>query len=184
MDAGTKQAGTAITGLFVMMIICACCIYCLIEVANNMKDDASPAPAPAPAPGSGPLCANVSTATFPSPASAQASLTITAPAGATISSIEYANFGNSTGVCGAFTNGACVLYPDATVKSLVSAACVGKSTCSVAVDPSTFGTLTPPSDAACLTNAKLNVQYRTTGGSPAPAPSPSPAPAPSPSPSA
>ena len=99
---------------------------------------------------------------------------VLAPTGATISSIEYANFGNSTGVCGAFTNGACVLYPDATVKSLVSAACVGKSTCSVAVDPSTFGTLTPPSDAACLTNAKLNVQYRTTGGSPAPAPSPSP----------
>ena len=173
MDPGTKQMGTAVTGIFVLIIICACCVYCAMQVAQNMNTTPAPGPgpAPAPAPGSGPLCANVPLAVFPSPSPAP-SLTITAPTGTKISSIDYASLGNPTGVCGSYTDGPCMLYPDSTVKNLVSTACIGENTCSVKIDPSTFGALTQPDDTKCLKNSVLQVQYTTTVASPAPAPSP------------
>jgi len=164
-----------VTGIFVVLIICACCVYFGMETAKNMKGSPAPAPAPAPAPSSGPLCTDKSLSVFPSPAPAP-SLTITAPVGTTISAIDYANLGNATGVCGAYTDGSCVLYPNTTVKNLIDTACVGKSTCSVSIDPSTFGAFTQPSTASCKTNPKLNVQYRTTlPPSPVASPAPSPA---------
>jgi Galactose binding lectin domain len=175
MNPGTKQAGLAITGIFVVILVCALCIYIGIQTASIMNASPSPSPSsPSPSPGSGPLCASVPVSNYPSPASAVApSLTITAPTGATISSIDYANFGNSTGVCGQFTVGECSLYDDTTILSLIRTACVGKNTCSVDVNQSTFGTLTPPTDRSCLNNPKLQVQFQTTGAStPAPAPSP------------
>jgi hypothetical protein len=120
---------------------------------------------------SGPLCAEKAVSVYPSP-SPGSSLTITAPTGTNISKIDFANFGNSTGVCGQYTDGSCTLYPDANVKSLISTACVGKNTCSVPIDPSTFGTLTPPSDLTCLNYPNLSVQYRTSNPSPSPSNSP------------
>ena len=177
MDPRTKQMGTMVSGLFVVIIICACCVYCMMQVAGNMKS--SPAPdttdSPSPSPSSGPLCKDVTVSKFPSPASSPApTLNITAPVGTTISSIDYANLGNSTGVCGAYTDGSCTLYPNSTLKNLIKTACVGKNTCSVSVDPSTFGTFTEPSTASCKTNPKLEVQYRTTNP-PSPASAPAPA---------
>lgn len=173
MDPGTKQIGTLVSGLFVVIIICACCIYFVIQVKDNMgaspAPGRAPGPGPAPATGSGPLCTSVNVSKYPSP-SPPPSLTITAPTGTTISSVDYASLGNPTGVCGAFTDGSCAIYPDSAIKNLFSTACVGKNTCSVNIDPTTFGTLSEMTDAVCQNNIKMQVQYTTTNPSPAPSP--------------
>jgi hypothetical protein len=106
----------------------------------------------------------------PSPSPA-ASLTISAPSGTNIASIDYANIGESTGVCGSFTDGKFSLYPNSNVQRLISTSCVGNSTCTLPLTTTTFGTMVTPSNLGATDNAaytqlknnsQLQVQYRNT----------------------
>ena len=63
-------------------------------------------------------------------------LALACPTGETISAIAVASYGTPVGMCGAFTLGTC----DATnTVSLVSAACVGQQSCTVAASNGVFG---------------------------------------------
>jgi len=53
-----------------------------------------------------------------------------------ITAVQFASFGTPTGTCGAFSLGACNA---ANSTAIVSAACLGKSSCSIAVGDSLFG---------------------------------------------
>jgi hypothetical protein len=64
------------------------------------------------------------------------SATLTCPAGTTIQKVLYASYGLPNGTCGSFTNGTCHANNSIDV---VTAACVGKSTCTVGADNTTFG---------------------------------------------
>lgn len=58
------------------------------------------------------------------------------PSGQSIQSIGFASYGTPGGACGSFSTGACNA---ATSVSVVSSACVGKTSCAVRADNQTFG---------------------------------------------
>ena len=62
-------------------------------------------------------------------------LVLTAPAGGTISAITFASYGTPTGSCGSYATSACNA-PTST--SVVTSACVGQNTCSIAANNTTF----------------------------------------------
>jgi hypothetical protein len=64
------------------------------------------------------------------------SLTLSCPSGTTIASVTFASYGNPAGTCGAYKIGTCNA---ATSASVVKSACVGKSSCVVAANNTTFG---------------------------------------------
>jgi Galactose binding lectin domain len=171
MEPGTKQAGIAVTGLFLLILCCLCLSYFVSQVQSSMSQISTP---PSPPTGGSPAsrqCAQSPAAVFPSPS--PSSFTITAPTGSTISSIDYANFGNATGLCGAYTDGSCSLYPDSSVMTLIRSACLNNSTCTVPLSTQTFGILGTNVDQTCSNPTYLTVQYSTSSPAPAPAPSPS-----------
>jgi hypothetical protein len=63
-------------------------------------------------------------------------MTLACPSGQTIATVSFASYGTPSGSCGAFTAGTCNA---STSMSAVSSACIGKSTCSVGANQSTFG---------------------------------------------
>ena len=79
-------------------------------------------------------------------------LVLTAPAGGTISAITFASYGTPTGSCGSYATSACNA-PTST--SVVTSACVGQNTCSIAVNNNTF------SDPCNGTVKKMYVQATT-----------------------
>ena len=81
------------------------------------------------------------------------SLTLTAPSG-TFYNIDFASYGNPTGTCGSYALGSCNASSS---MSIVQAACVGLTTCTIAA---TNGTFTDPCGG---TLKNLRVQARTTG---------------------
>jgi len=175
MNPGTKKIGSAITGLFLFLLCCGFLVYFAIQVKANMGSNApgfAPAPAITGAPGTT-QCAQSPAAVYPSPS--PSSFTITAPAGSVIGPVYYSNFGNATGLCGAYTSGACDLYPDSSVLSLVQNFCTGKSTCTIPLTSQTFGALGQNLDPSCSNPTYMTVQYSTeAAGSPSPSPTPSP----------
>ena len=64
------------------------------------------------------------------------SITLTAPQGATISSIDYASYGNPQGSCGNFSDGWCDAYNS---MSVVQSYCVGQNSCTVPATNAVFG---------------------------------------------
>ncbi len=83
-------------------------------------------------------------------AAEEASASLTCPAGSTITSIDFASFGTSTGECGSFAASECNA---AESKAVVEAACLGRSSCSVEATNATFG-----GDPCSFTVKYLNVQ--------------------------
>ena len=63
-------------------------------------------------------------------------MNLTAPPGQVITSIDFASYGTPTGTCGSFVLSAC---DAASSRSVVEAACLGKTSCSMAADNTTFG---------------------------------------------
>ncbi|HJX62889.1 MAG TPA: PA14 domain-containing protein, partial [Polyangia bacterium] len=63
-------------------------------------------------------------------------ITLACPSGQIISSVGFASYGTPSGSCGAFTAGTCNASRSV---SVVSSACIGKSTCRVSANKSTFG---------------------------------------------
>lgn len=63
-------------------------------------------------------------------------VTLACPAGEVITSIDFASYGTPRGRCGSFRTGTCNAR---TSKSVVEAACLGKSSCQVRADDATFG---------------------------------------------
>ena len=78
-------------------------------------------------------CANVATCGV---ADENQTLTLTCPAGRTILSIAFASYGTPTGMCGGFATSSC---NSTTSVSVVTAACVGRNSCSVAATNGVFG---------------------------------------------
>ena len=76
-------------------------------------------------------------------------------AGATIAAISFASYGTPTGTCGGFAPGACNA---ANSTSVVSAACVGRGSCAVFPNTTTFG------DPCFGTPKVLDVQAVCTSG--------------------
>jgi Galactose binding lectin domain len=78
-------------------------------------------------------CANVATCAS---ADENQTVTLTCPPGRTILSIAFASYGTPNGTCGGFATSSC----NATTSvSVVSAACVGQNSCSVAATNGVFG---------------------------------------------
>jgi O-glycosyl hydrolase len=75
--------------------------------------------------------------------------TLACPSGQTISSVGFASYGTPSGSCGSLSVGTCHASNSA---SVVSSACVGKTSCSVAANNATFG------DPCLGTLKKLSVQ--------------------------
>lgn len=76
-------------------------------------------------------------------------ITLTAPSGMVFLSIDFASYGTPTGTCGAYALGSC----HATNSwSVVSATCIGQSTCTVPANNITFG------DPCFLIGKRLYVQ--------------------------
>jgi hypothetical protein len=63
-------------------------------------------------------------------------MTLACPSGQTISAVGFASYGTPSGSCGAFTTNTCNASRSV---SVVSSACIGKSTCKVSANKSTFG---------------------------------------------
>lgn len=84
-----------------------------------------------------------------------ASATLTCPEGSTITSIDFASFGTSTGECGAFAQNACHA---ADSQAVLEAACLGQGTCSVEALNEAFG-----GDPCPFVEKNLNVQATCTG---------------------
>jgi hypothetical protein len=82
---------------------------------------------PRPVPGPSTLCGQ---------ASEGGTVSLTAPTGEIITSIDFASYGTPLGACGGFFLGICNATSS---RSVVEAACLGKSSCSVAADNFTFG---------------------------------------------
>ncbi len=85
----------------------------------------------------------------------EASATLTCPEGSTITSIDFASFGTSTGDCGSFATSECNA---ADSQAVVEAACLGQSSCSVEATNETFG-----GDPCSFTVKYLNVQATCSG---------------------
>jgi serine/threonine-protein kinase len=85
-----------------------------------------------------------------------ASLTLACPSGQTIASVDFASYGTPAGSCGTFSDGSCNA---STSLSVVQAACVGKSSCSVPANNATFG------DPCRGTDKTLSAQVTCSGGS-------------------
>jgi Galactose binding lectin domain len=174
MEPGTKQTGIMVTGLFVVLFVCGLIGYIIYQTLQNLNANNSPSPSGAP--GSGPSnlfpnrqCTSSPAAVYPSPT--PQNFTITAPSGTTIQSVDYASFGNPYGVCGAWTDGTCQLYPDTSVQNIVSTSCVGKNTCTIPLSTQTFGPYDPSQvDNTCSQPMQLTVQYEASAA-PTPAPS-------------
>lgn len=64
------------------------------------------------------------------------SANLTCPSGTTISSVRFASYGTPTGSCGSYAAGSCNA---STSRVVVEAACLGKTSCSVPANNSTFG---------------------------------------------
>jgi len=75
--------------------------------------------------------------------------TLSCPAGKTITSVTYASYGTPSGSCGSFADGSCKASSSV---ALVSNACVGKASCTVAANNATFG------DPCAGVVKRLNVQ--------------------------
>ncbi len=65
-----------------------------------------------------------------------AMLSVACEVGRTITSVDFASFGNPTGVCGTYKAGTCV---GASALQAVKAACLKKSTCSITIGSSLLG---------------------------------------------
>ena len=180
MNPGTKQLGTTVTGFFLFFMFCACIGYIIFQVVSGTSPSPGPSPSAVSAPSSGTRQCAQSPASVFSSSPSSSTFSITAPSGGVISSIDYANFGNASGLCGAYTDGSCQLYPDSSVMSLIRSACVNNTTCTIPLSTQTFGSLDTSVDTSCSTTPTyLTVQYKTTT---VPSPSPnSPTPTPSPS---
>ncbi len=68
-------------------------------------------------------------------AAEQSSATVSCPSGQTISSIVFASFGTPAGTCGSFSDGSCNASQST---SIVQAACVGQSSCTVGANIGVF----------------------------------------------
>ncbi len=97
----------------------------------------------------------VVTTTICATAAEEEPATLTCPDGATITSIDFASFGTSTGECGSFSQSEC---HSADSQAVLEAACLGKSTCSVQALNSAFG-----GDPCSFVVKNLNVQATCTG---------------------
>lgn len=84
--------------------------------------------------------------------------TLTCPAGSTITAIDFASFGTSTGECGDFTQGACHAEDS---RAVVEAACLGQATCSVDATNENFG-----GDPCSFTVKNLQLQATCTSEEP------------------
>jgi glucuronoarabinoxylan endo-1,4-beta-xylanase len=82
-------------------------------------------------------------------AAENASATLACPAGQSISSIGFASYGTPTGACGSYATSACNASNS---MSIVSNACLGRTSCTVAANNATFG------DPCLNTVKRLNVQ--------------------------
>src|SRR5207237_1137177 len=65
-----------------------------------------------------------------------ATVNLSCPTGTVIAAISFASYGSPIGACGAFTAGSCNANNSS---SVVSSACLGKSSCSVTANNATFG---------------------------------------------
>lgn len=89
-------------------------------------------------------------------AAEEETLSLTCPDGGTITAVAFASYGTSTGECGAFTAGECNA---ANSGSVIEAACVGQSSCSVEVTNEVFG-----GDPCSFVVKHLDVEVTCTGG--------------------
>lgn len=80
---------------------------------------------------------------------------VSCPAGQTITSVSFASYGTPTGTCGAFKTSSCNASNST---SVATAACVGKSSCSITADNGAFGDPCPGSQKA------LDLQVQCGGG--------------------
>lgn len=80
-----------------------------------------------PSPCAGTVCAEASEGSF---------VTLTAPAGMVFLSLDFASYGTPTGTCGAYSVSSC--HASSSMEVL-SNACIGQNTCTVAADNSVFG---------------------------------------------
>jgi hypothetical protein len=93
-------------------------------------------------------------------------LTLACPTGQAISNVSFASYGTPGGACGAFIAGRC---RSALSQSVVSAACNGKTSCSLVASNATFG------DPCLFTVKQLFAQATCAQASGAPPPPPPPA---------
>lgn len=96
------------------------------------------------------------TASVCATAAEEETLSLTCPEGGTITTVDFASYGTSTGECGAFSAGEC---DAANSVSVIEAACAGQSTCSVEVTNDVFG-----GDPCSFVLKNLNVEVTCTGG--------------------
>ncbi len=80
---------------------------------------------------------------------------LSCPAGSTITSIDFASFGTSSGECGAFVEGECLA---AESQAIVEAACVGQSSCRLDATNEAFG-----GDPCSFTVKHLDIEATCTG---------------------
>jgi len=83
-----------------------------------------------------------------------AALAISCPTGQTIATIGFASYGTPTGSCGSFATGTCNA---ATCVSIVSKACLGKTSCSVTANNATFGDPCPYTAKQLFTQATCSI---------------------------
>jgi len=100
--------------------------------------------------------ATVVTTTICGTSAEDESATLTCPDGSTITSIEFASFGTSTGACESFAQGTCHA---AQSQAIVEAACLGQRTCEVEATNDTFG-----GDPCSLTLKHLDLQATCSDG--------------------
>jgi hypothetical protein len=91
--------------------------------ASDAAQDASDASGPPP----GVICGS---------APQNGTVSLSCPTGQVVGSIQFASFGTPTGTCGSFKTGSCNATNSV---SIVSAACVGKASCSIAATTTVFG---------------------------------------------
>ncbi len=96
----------------------------------------------------------VVTTTVCATAAETAAATLTCPDGSTITSVDFASFGTSTGECGGFARGTCHA---ANSLAVLEAACLGQSTCAVDALNEEFG-----GDPCSFVEKNLNVQVTCT----------------------
>ena len=104
--------------------------------------------------GSAPSCSGGSGGTVCGSAPENATVTLLCPSGQTISGIDFASYGTPGGSCGAFTTGSCQATSSS---SVVSSACLGRSSCTVPANNATFG------DPCSGTVKRLSIQARCGG---------------------
>jgi hypothetical protein len=129
----------------------------------------APAPTPTPVP---PAAGNNVCVS----AAEHSTANIACPQGQTIASVTYANYGLTSGACGAYVKGSCSASNSL---SVVQSACLNKASCAVDANNTPFG------DPCSGTQKSLVVQVKCSGGTSAtPTPTPKPTATPTPKPTA